>query len=583
MPDGLKRRFMRMNFDRKMRLFTFLAIGITALIILVSSTVSYISVSSASSEGLIQSQVSAISESFANAFKGYKDISIAVMLDKSIQRSLKDDPGSHGYYEYRLGAWQFFGNMMNIQPNINFVAVVKPDGKSLDPAGLYSGGSSLSDSQFFEYYQNDLAGSREVGTMLVNFQSAYYDGDPYAISIYHNIYDTSRLNRVIGQLCLSVSEPMLRQVLQGQDAMPGYRLFLADGDGKAVLPHDAELQAVSFSGVSGAIRSDGQLIIYDKIGDWGYYVVSIIPSFMLYQAGMPTVMALVAVIVVLALLSMIIGARIVKHSYAAMEMIVECMDAVSGGSMEARMSERVTGDDFIRIALGFNKMMNRLKDLLAQVKEEQHQIEQIRLNALHSQINPHFLYNTLDCIHWQAAMDGNKRISTLVKELASYYRLCLSKGHDVISLQQELSHVKSYFSLQNMRYGDIIAYDIDVAKPFGRVMIPKISLQPLVENSIYHGIRVKDGQPGHIGISARGDDEDVIISIEDDGNGIPQTRIDEMNALISVHDESFGYGVRNVHKRIELTFGKGYGLSYRAKDGGGLVVDIRLPWGNDEP
>ena len=100
--------------------------------------------------------------------------------------------------------------------------------------------------------------------------------------------------------------------------------------------------------------------------------------------------------------------------------------------------------------------------LMDQVKMEQHQIEQIRFNSLQSQIQPHFLYNTLECIHWQAMADGNKEISTLVMALAKYYRICLSKGHDVIPLELEIEHMKNYLIIQNMRYDNIIGSEIQI-------------------------------------------------------------------------------------------------------------------------
>jgi two-component system sensor histidine kinase YesM len=253
------------------------------------------------------------------------------------------------------------------------------------------------------------------------------------------------------------------------------------------------------------------------------------------------------------------------------------MEAVSNGQLEIRMNEENAGEDFKKLALGFNSMMEEIYILMEQVKLEQQQLQQIRFNALQAQIKPHFLYNTLDCIHWQALADGNKEVSTLVKALASYYRICLSKGKDIITLSQEISHIENYLIIQNMRYDNIVESEINVKGEFLEVKIPKMTLQPLVENAIYHGIKIKDGHKGKIIIMAAKDKEDVIIEVTDSGSGMTEEQIGEINNSISEVDETFGYGVRNVNKRIEIMFGKQYGLHFIKNEVNGVTVQIRLP------
>ena len=253
------------------------------------------------------------------------------------------------------------------------------------------------------------------------------------------------------------------------------------------------------------------------------------------------------------------------------------MDQVAEGTLEVRIDTESMDADSRKLAVGFNSMMDEIAVLMEQVKVEQHQLEQIRFNALQSQIQPHFLYNTLECIHWQAIADGNKEISTMVKALAQYYRVCLSRGKEIISLKQELDHIRSYLIIQNMRYDNIIELDVQVDACYDDVKIPKMTLQPLIENSIYHGIRVKEGKRGVVEIRIRQEDSDVWIVVADSGTGMSQEEIDEMNQSISVYDESFGYGVRNVNKRIEIMFGPKYGLHFRKNEHEGVSVEIHLP------
>ena len=210
-------------------------------------------------------------------------------------------------------------------------------------------------------------------------------------------------------------------------------------------------------------------------------------------------------------------------------------------------------------------------------KEEQEQMKRIELNSLQSQIQPHFLYNTLECIHWQAASDGNIEISTMVKALAQYYRICLSQGNDIIPIERELEHIKNYLIIQNMRYGDIIELNIDVPEQYRQVKIPKLTLQPLVENSIYHGIKVKEGRKGNIKIFTEQEGKDFFLIVCDNGEGMSEERVNYLNQQISEFDKNIGYGINNVNKRIELMFGKEYGLTFYRNPEAGIRVKIRLP------
>jgi len=576
------RRFGRMNFDWKMKLFIFLSIGLTTLIILFASTFSYISLISKTSLSLLENQLQTMADSLSTALRGYKNIAIAITLDESVQRYLKKEAdNSSAYYDIQMKARQSMVNILNIHSDMNFIAIIKEDLSET----IYSGTTTLTASQLYERYDEDMAGSKSVGigAMRVNFQSAYYNNDQYVVSVYHPLYDTNHIGLESGLLCFNIREPVLRQFLDSRNEALEYQIFLIDGSGVTVSCSNIDQVGVkeeftSFLSIEpNGFELDGKIYRMVKLDYWDYYVVAAIDRAELYRDGIQTILLLIAVIVLMMAVGLLVGTRIVKHSYQTMNEIVYCMECVSDGQLEVTMNENPSGDDFSKIAQGFNHMTRQLGNLMEQVKEEQHQIEQIKINALQSQIKPHFLYNTLECIHWQAVMDGNKVVSRTVKALGDYYRLCLSNGQDIIGLSQEIQHVKSYLTIQNVRYGDIITFEVSVDPSFETVQIPKMTLQPLVENSIYHGIKIKDGQSGRIWISARREKSCIVVTLEDDGVGMEQSRIDEMNASISIYDEDFGYGVRNVHKRIELLFGKEYGLFYRSNQYGGLAVDIRLP------
>lgn len=360
-------------------------------------------------------------------------------------------------------------------------------------------------------------------------------------------------------------------------------MFLMDCNGKIVSVANQERigKRVTYQeqmqGDSGSFQKNGVLINYQKVGKWNYYLVNEISVFELYKGNMKVAAVLVFVIVGMTVLSIFLLRKMMKAFYEPLDRVVVAMDDVSEGRLDKRINQSSMDEDSRKLAEGFNTMMDEIDGLMEQVKVEQHQIEQIRFNALQSQIKPHFLYNTLECIHWQALADGNKEICTMVKALAQYYRIVLSRGKEIIPLKQELEHIRSYLVIQNMRYDNIIELEDRIPEEFHSLLIPKMTLQPLIENAIYHGIRIKEGEKGVVTLRIHRENQDVYLQVCDSGSGMSQEKIDEMNQSISRHDETFGYGVRNVNKRIELLFGKEYGLRFFKNEFGGVTVEIHLP------
>ena len=189
----------------------------------------------------------------------------------------------------------------------------------------------------------------------------------------------------------------------------------------------------------------------------------------------------------------------------------------------------------------------------------------------------HLGYRQLCVFHWQALSEGNKEISTMVKAMAQYYRICLSEGKDIIALGTELDHVRNYLIIQNMRYDNIITLTEMVPEKYFSIKIPKLTLQPLVENSIYHGLREKEGKKGNIEIAICETEGKICLTVTDDGMGMSGEELAYINRNISDNSCEVGYGISNINKRIELLFGEAYGLKFRQNEGGGLRVEIWLP------
>ncbi len=255
----------------------------------------------------------------------------------------------------------------------------------------------------------------------------------------------------------------------------------------------------------------------------------------------------------------------------------EVTDKVAKGDLSVR-SEVRTGEEVSALSDSLNSMIDKINELIETVKEEQVNLRKTEFKVLQAQINPHFLYNTLDTIVWLAESGDEKRVVEMVENLSNFFRTSLNQGKDIISISEELMHVRSYLSIQKVRYQDILNYDINVPDEVCEYRIPKITIQPLVENALYHGIKNKRGG-GTIFITGDIFPDRVELVVRDDGIGMEEDRLKEVNKGImnQAPDESDIYGLYNVNERIRLDFGDEYGIRISSVYGEGTSVKIVLP------
>lgn len=213
-----------------------------------------------------------------------------------------------------------------------------------------------------------------------------------------------------------------------------------------------------------------------------------------------------------------------------------------------------------------------------QVTREQKLLRKAEFDLLQAQINPHFLYNTLDAIVWSAEAGNQKQVVNMVGCLSDFFRLSLNNGREIVSIGDELSHVRSYLVIQQIRYQDILKYEVEVPEELFKYEIPKITIQPIIENAIYHGIKNKRGG-GKITVNGEESGDNVIISISDDGIGMdPDKLLEVKNALTGNSPKTdVVYGLYNVNERIKLNFGEEFGLNIESAFGAGTTVTIKLP------
>lgn len=276
------------------------------------------------------------------------------------------------------------------------------------------------------------------------------------------------------------------------------------------------------------------------------------------------------------LLGVIISLRVSKRLTKPIQTLRSAMRSVRHGDLTVAV-EADGEDELGQLSRSFNAMVSRLHELMEKSLQDESRRRKAELIALQSQINPHFLYNTLDTVVWMARQRDTEGIVNLVTALTHFFRISLSKGREFIPLSDELAHVTSYLTIQKVRYQSTLQYQVDVEADCMGVLAPKLILQPIVENAIYHGLKLKE-QGGIICIRGHMDGEDLVMEVEDTGLGMLPERLSEVRqGMATESEEGNGYGLRNIHQRLMLCYGQEYGLRIESEYLLGTVVSFRIP------
>ena len=314
-----------------------------------------------------------------------------------------------------------------------------------------------------------------------------------------------------------------------------------------------------------------------SISNTDWFMVTVLPSPPLIHASnrlMVQIVLIYAVFLVLAL----IFANVLAHSITGrLSSVIRQMQTVRHGP-PTPMESPQAHDEIGNLIDTYNYMTRKMDELMDKQAKAAEDLRIAEFNSLQAQINPHFLYNTMDMINWMALQGQTDEISHAVQNLSRFYKLTLSRKKGISTIARELEHVTIYVQLQNMRYHDSIELITDIPDELSEYHIPKLTLQPVVENSILHGILEKESKSGTIVITGWMENEDVVLLISDDGVGISP---EILSTILSGNGKSQSGGtniaVYNTHRRLQILYGKNYGLTYSSKPGEGTEVEIRFP------
>ncbi len=326
------------------------------------------------------------------------------------------------------------------------------------------------------------------------------------------------------------------------------------------------------------IDGEEYLVASSRISLPGCRVVGVIPSSE-YESGRRGILQILLMSGTLFVFLAVVLAFGFSHSFIVpLTEMRELMDGVENGDFSVRY-ESAYNDEIGELGDHFNSMVERMDDLVNRLQAEKQFRLEAELQRVQEQIKPHFLYNTLDTINWLARAGETDEVVKMVEALTNMFRLGLSQGKDYITLRDEITHVSNYLYIQKARYGKKFTYKIDVPEEWVDLMVPKLILQPLVENSIYHGIKLKR-EPGCILVTGSVEGEYFRLSVWDDGAGMSKEKLARMQEQLDkpaedIHD--LGFGLYYIAKRVQMYYGEGTRMVVESEEGVYTSVSLLIP------
>lgn len=288
------------------------------------------------------------------------------------------------------------------------------------------------------------------------------------------------------------------------------------------------------------------------------------------KAQISIILCLICVI-----LAVVFSFFISKNLYTPIKTLKLAMKKAAEGDFNSRI-EDMRKDEFSVLNKSFNSMVENIDNIIRELYETRLLKKEAELKALQAQINPHFLYNTLDSMYWMSKLNKTQELSTMITSLSKYLKINLSKGRDIISVEEVIEEINCYFNIQKFRFGDKFDTVIDVEQDLYQYSIIKFLMQPLVENAIFHGIERKKGK-GLIRVVGRKEGEYAVFQIMDDGVGINAERLEFVRESIEKGLEDRNFALINVSKRIKTTYGDNYRLEIESEEGKGTAIKIVIP------
>lgn len=408
------------------------------------------------------------------------------------------------------------------------------------------------------------------------------------LTLYHRIL-SKNTQQQIGVCSVSIPLDEFINVMENANITHDGLVYLQNDRGNMIVTSNQELyeriaEQSSFPG-SGEEWTFQNIILGESkyycsrqnVGAGGWQMISLISREEYEGQYRIIAILLVAFAVIIALVIAIIATILSGYYVGRLTRLRNEMTDLQGGNLNVQLPVGAEGDEIEAVYRDFNFMVNEVQRLMQEHYQLGKNVKMAEIRALQAQINPHFLYNTLDLINWIAMDYGASDIEKIAWNLARYYRLSLNHGKSVISIEEEVEHTQVYVNIENYHFDNAIQMTVDIPEDLKHKACLNIILQPFVENAIVHGIAENSAiSQCRIHVTAQRQEDDILFRIQDDGPGMTEEQIHDA-VSVDMAQSGKGYGVKNINFRIKLCFGEKYGVQYKSQPGHGTTAMIRIP------
>lgn len=485
----------------------------------------------------------------------------------------------------RITLWRYISSLIHMRNEIKGIHILANDGtifSNLDSNTVMLKVFDRNNDWLKEIYQAD----GEWVLLPLHQPNYYLRKDVTVFSVARLIRDPESY-KPLGIIKIDLKQEIIQEILSRTNGTS--RIFILNGENQFIYPKnkdeilgDSILSDINRfkdnNHMNYTINNNTYLVVYNESAYSGVKTIMLTPSETVLSEVNYLRKVVIMVVLVGIFISLLLGFVLSKPMVVSIYKLRKAMENVEKGNLNQRVSIEAN-DELGQLGKGFNHMINEIDRLVSEVYETGLREREAEIKALQSQMNPHFLYNTLETINMLALTKGNLEVSDTVSSLGRLLRYTIDHSSKIVTLKEELSFIHSYIAIQKVRMGENLQYEEEVDPALHDVLIPKLVLQPLVENAIIHGLF---GQGGRIVLKASQKNELLEIVIHDNGKGVPIEKLEELQKALETGQSKpkrnhIGIAMPNVHERIQLLYGKQFGMKVVSQEQHGFSVLLTMP------
>lgn len=487
----------------------------------------------------------------------------------------------------------------NVKVSIDILQSMADSNKYIDSIYLYStaenflitsrrGIKKIENIEDYDWYRKAKEWKGKAG--WITTRNAYdFDGGSNKKMVSAALLVKDNLGDELGVLCVNLKSGVISDLTSNIDIGENGYILICDSEGNIINHKNTQyisenmlrygyINKIAYGDkgfFENIIDGDNYLITFLTSNYTKWKFATVIPDsyirHKIFNKAAISILICIVCIPVAVMFSFIIS----NSLYTPIKILKRAMKKASEGDFNTRIDER-RKDEFRELNLSFNLMVENIDNTIKELYKTRLLKKEAELKALQSQINPHFLYNTLDSMYWMAKLGKTDELSTMIMSFSKFLKINLSKGRDIIPIKELVDEIEYYLTIQKSRFGDKFETIIDIEKSLYQYSMIKFIMQPLVENAIYHGIERKKGK-GYIKVTGRKVDDHAIFFVIDDGVGMNEERLAQVRESIAKDMEDRNFALVNVNKRIKAAYGENYHLDIKSHEGDGTIIKIEIP------